>query len=63
MNMLHALCCLLLVVTVALSQRPVQGANALIGTWRVVEVADLDKDGKWPSPLTPPMSHTLAPTP
>ena len=47
MNMLHALCCLLLVVTVALSQRPVQGANALIGTWRVVEFADLDKDGKW----------------
>ncbi len=47
MNMLHALCCLMLVVTVALSQRPVQGANALIGTWRVVEFADLDKDGKW----------------
>src|SRR3979411_261344 len=47
MNMLHALCCLLLVVTVALSQRPVQGANALIGTWRLVEVADFDKDGKW----------------
>jgi hypothetical protein len=22
-------------------------ANALIGTWRVVEFADLDKDGKW----------------
>ena len=84
--------------------------DALIGTWRVVEIADLDKDGKWqyrfgehprgyfvydvtghvhiqimkglcrlfqkrssltasrphpsmPSPLTPPMSHTSAPTP
>ena len=24
-----------------------EGSNALIGTWRVVEVADVDKDGKW----------------
>jgi hypothetical protein len=24
-----------------------RGARALIGTWRVVLVADLDKDGKW----------------
>jgi hypothetical protein len=86
--------------------------DTLIGTWRVVEFADLDKDGKWqyrfgehprgyfvydvtghvhiqimkvpalppflekqssltasrphpsmPSPLTPLMSHTSAPTP
>ena len=85
--------------------------DAMIGTWRVVEFADLDKDGKWqyrfgehprgyfvydvtghvhiqimkvpalppfpeakladgkppspsmPSPLTPLMSHTSAPTP
>jgi hypothetical protein len=21
--------------------------EAMIGTWRVVEIADLDKDGKW----------------
>ncbi len=24
-----------------------RGANALIGTWRLLELADLDKDGKW----------------
>jgi hypothetical protein len=29
------------------AQRPAQEAHALIGTWRVVEFADLDKDGKW----------------
>ena len=47
MKMIHALCCSLLLVTVALAQRPAQGAHALIGTWRLVEFADLDKDGKW----------------
>lgn len=46
MKMIHALCCLLLPVTVAF-QRSVRGAHALTGTWRVVEFADLDKDGKW----------------
>src|SRR5713101_6175168 len=29
------------------AQRPAQEADALIGTWRLVEFADLDKDGKW----------------
>jgi Lipocalin-like domain len=29
------------------AQSPAQGANALIGTWKVVEFADLDKSGKW----------------
>ena len=29
------------------AQRPAQKADALIGTWRLVELADLDKDGKW----------------
>jgi hypothetical protein len=47
MKMIHALCCSLLLVSVAFAQRPAQGARALIGTWRVVEFADLDKDGKW----------------
>ena len=47
MEMIRALCYLLLPVTVAFAQRPAQGAHALIGTWRVVEFADLDKDGKW----------------
>ena len=47
MKTIHGLCCLLLPVTVALTQRPDRGAHALIGTWRLVEFADLDKDGKW----------------
>ena len=29
------------------SQHPARGARALVGTWRLVEFADLDKDGKW----------------
>lgn len=28
-------------------QRPAPGARAPIGTWRLVEFADLDTDGKW----------------
>ncbi len=47
MNRLQALSCLLLLVAVAVPQRPTLPAHALIGTWRVVEFADLDKDGKW----------------
>jgi len=47
MKMILALCCLLLLVALAFGQRPVPKADALIGTWRVVEFADLDKDGKW----------------
>ena len=47
MKMIHALCGSLLLVSVAFAQHPVQGADALIGTWRVVEFADLDKEGKW----------------
>jgi hypothetical protein len=47
MKMIHALCCSLLLVSIAFAQRPVEGAPALIGTWRVVEFADLDKGGKW----------------
>lgn len=47
MKMIHALGCSLLLVTVSFAQRPAQRAHALIGTWRLVEFADLDKDGKW----------------
>jgi hypothetical protein len=47
MKMIHALGCSLLLVTVAFAQRPAQGAPTLIGTWRLVEFADLGKDGKW----------------
>jgi Lipocalin-like domain len=47
MKMIHALACSLLLVAVALVERPAQGANELIVTWRLVEFADIDKDGKW----------------
>jgi len=47
MKMIHALCCSLLLASIAFAQRPVEGAHTLIGTWRVVEFADLDKGGKW----------------
>jgi len=47
MKMIHELSCLLWSVAVALAQRSARGARSLIGTWRLVEVADLDKDGKW----------------
>jgi hypothetical protein len=47
MKMIHLLCCSLLLVTATFAQRPSKEAHALIGTWRVVEFADLDKDGKW----------------
>jgi len=47
MKMMHALGCSLLLVTVVFAQRPAPGARALIGTWRLVEFADLSKDGKW----------------
>jgi hypothetical protein len=47
MKMIHALGCSFLLVAVALVRRPAQGAHELIGTWRLVEFADIDKDGKW----------------
>jgi hypothetical protein len=47
MKMIHTFGCSLLLVAVAFAQRPAQGAHALVGTWRLVEFADLDKDGKW----------------
>jgi hypothetical protein len=47
METMHALSCLLLLVTVASAQRPARGAHGLVGTWRLVEFADLDKEGKW----------------
>jgi hypothetical protein len=46
MKTIHAFCCLLLLATVAFAQRPAPEARVLIGTWRLVEYADLDKDGK-----------------
>jgi hypothetical protein len=47
MKMIHALGCSLLLIAVAFAQRPSKEARGLIGTWRLVEFADLDKDGKW----------------
>ena len=47
MKMIHAFGCSLLLVTVAFVQRPAKVAQALVGTWRLVEFADLDKAGKW----------------
>ena len=47
MKITHALCCLLLPVAVGFAQRSTRGSDSLIGTWRWVEFADLDKDGKW----------------
>jgi hypothetical protein len=47
MKMIHGLYCLLLPVAVAFVQRSAQGNHTVIGTWRLVEFADLDKDGKW----------------
>ena len=47
MKMLHVICGSLLLVIVAFAQRPAREAHGLIGTWRLVEYADLDKDGKW----------------
>jgi|SRR5271168_1699615 len=49
MKMFLALCCLLFPVAVALTQRSAGEANALTGTWRLVDFADMDKDGKWQS--------------
>ncbi|MFZ3264817.1 MAG: lipocalin-like domain-containing protein [Terriglobales bacterium] len=46
MEMIHALCCSLLPVA-AFAQSLARRAHALMGTWRLVEFADLDKDGKW----------------
>src|ERR1700751_3620420 len=47
MNMFCLFCCSLLLGTVAFAQGTSEEARALIGTWRLVEFADLDKNGKW----------------
>ncbi len=45
--MIRELCYSLLPVTIALAQRGLSDARSLIGTWRLVDFADLDKNGKW----------------
>ena len=47
MKMIYALVSSLLLFSVTFAQRTPKGAQGLVGTWRVVEFADLDKDGKW----------------
>jgi Lipocalin-like domain len=47
MKMIHVVCGSLLLVIVAFAQHPAREAHGLIGTWRLVEYADLDKNGKW----------------
>jgi hypothetical protein len=47
MNMTLALVGSLLLVTLAFAESPPKDAQPLVGTWRLVEFADLDKDGKW----------------
>jgi len=46
MKIFHPLCYSLLLVTLVFAQQPSK-THAVIGTWRVVEFADVDKDGKW----------------
>jgi hypothetical protein len=45
--MIPAICCSGFLAIVAFAQLSVDGARTLIGTWRLVKFADLDKDGKW----------------
>ena len=47
MKVFHTLSCSLLLVTLGIAQQPAEAAHALIGTWRLVEFADLDKQGNW----------------
>jgi hypothetical protein len=47
MKKILSLCCSILLVTVALAHRLGEEAPSLIGTWRLVQFADLDKNGKW----------------
>jgi hypothetical protein len=47
MKMIQALYCLPLMSAVVFAQRSDKPVDGLVGTWRLVEFADLDKDGKW----------------
>ena len=47
MKMIHVVFGSLLLIIVAFAQRPAREAQGLIGTWRLVEYSDLDKNGKW----------------
>lgn len=44
---MHTLWCSLLPAVGALAQRSAREGETLVGTWRLVEFADLNKDGKW----------------
>ena len=47
MKIVHTLCCTLLVATLAFAQQSSEAPRTLVGTWRVVEFADVDKNGDW----------------
>ena len=47
MNIMPVFVSTLVLATVAFAQRPPKEAEALVGTWRLVDFADVDKDGKW----------------
>jgi hypothetical protein len=47
MKMMHALWCSLFLIITVVAERPAEGIQPLVGTWRVVEFADLDEKGKW----------------
>src|SRR6202012_3593438 len=47
LSMINACCCSLLLAAVAFAQLPSEETRGLIGTWRLVDFADLDKAGKW----------------
>lgn len=47
MQMIDAVCYSMLLVTVGFAQHSAETADGLIGTWRLVEFADLSKDGTW----------------
>jgi hypothetical protein len=47
MEMIHGLCCLLWPVTLAFAGRAPRKDLVLVGTWRLLDFGDLDKDGRW----------------
>lgn len=47
MKIVQTLCYPLLVTTLAFGQQSSEAPRTLVGTWRVVEFADVDKNGNW----------------
>jgi hypothetical protein len=47
MKIVHILCCTLLLTTLAFAQPSAEYSGTLVGTWRVLEFAELNKSGNW----------------